>query len=241
MEALHVNGLDLAVGAVLLVSALLAFIRGFVHEVLSIAAWVGAVAASIYGLPYAQPFAHGLIPIGWAADAAAAAIIFLVVLFVLSAATHAVARAIQKTALNNLDRTLGFVFGLARAVAILAVGLIITDWLTDRQRPEWMRTAKTLPLIEVAADGLKAIVPSSFMVPPDIAKDGLRRANEALDAKKAFDSLSQPGGVLGAGAAARPATDVGQAGGGYQNRERLDMERLIQSKEGQEPAAEDKP
>ena len=35
IEGLPINGLDLTVGIVLLISALLAFIRGFVHEVLS--------------------------------------------------------------------------------------------------------------------------------------------------------------------------------------------------------------
>jgi membrane protein required for colicin V production len=224
IDNLPINGLDLAVGGVLLISALLAFIRGFVHEILSIAAWIGALLASIYGLPYAQPYAHKIIPIGWAADAAAAVILFLVVLFVLSIGTHAMAKAIQKTAFNNFDRTLGFVFGLGRAVVILAVGLIIADWLTDRDRPTWMRTAKTLPLIELAADELKAIVPPSFMAPADLAKDGARRLNDAVDAKKSFDALSQPKPASAAAPQTKPE--------GYDDKERRDMERLLNSNGG---------
>ena len=50
MDGLPINGLDLAVGIVLLISALLAFMRGFVHEVLSIAAWVGALLACLLSL-----------------------------------------------------------------------------------------------------------------------------------------------------------------------------------------------
>ena len=223
MDHLPINGLDLAVGIVLLVSALLAFVRGFVHEVLSVAAWVGALAAAIYGLPYAAPYAHKIIHLGWAADAAASALIFLVVLFVLSIGTHAVARAIQKTALNNADRTLGFVFGLARAVVILGVGLIISDWLTDHDRPDWMRNAKTLPLIETAAEEMKALVPASFMAPTTTVKNGSRTINEAADAKRGFDRLNQPGG------SAKAATP---AEGGYKDSERLDMERLLNSSEG---------
>lgn len=221
MQGLPVNGLDLAVGAILLISALIAFIRGFVHEVLSIAAWVGAVAAVIYGFSFVQPYARDLIPITWAADAATGAGIFLLVLLVLSIATHAVARAIQKSALNNLDRSLGFVFGIARAIVILAVGLVITDWLTERERPRWIETAKTLPVIEMAAEGLISVLPSSFL-PPVLAPKpaALIKAEEAIHTAKTLERLN------------RPAPSDGKektSDAGYQNRERRDIERLMES------------
>jgi membrane protein required for colicin V production len=192
MDNLPINGLDLAVGIVLLVSALLAFMRGFVHEVLSIVAWVGAVLAAIYGLVFVRPFARGIIPIDWAADAAAAVVIFLLVLLALSILTNAVARSIQKSALNNLDRSLGFVFGLARALVILGTGLIITDWLTNSGRPQWMARAKTLPVIELAANGLKAILPETFMVGEHAAKDGAAKIEKVIDAKETLERLTRP-------------------------------------------------
>ncbi len=218
IEGLPINGLDLAVCVVLLISALLAFIRGFVHEVLSVAAWAGALAAASYGLPYARPFAHKVIPFGWAADAAAATIIFLVVLIVLGMISHSVALRIQKSALNNIDRTLGFVFGLGRAVLILGVGLIVVDWLTDRDRPDWVRGAKTLPIIESAATGIKSLVPASFMAPSEAAREAARKAG-AADAKKAFDRLAAPAA----------AAEKGDKETTYQNNERRDMERLLRS------------
>lgn len=224
MQGLPVNGLDLAVGAILLISALIAFIRGFVHEVLSIAAWIGAVAAVIYGFEFVQPHARGLIPINWAADATAAVVIFLVVLLILSIATHAVARAIQKSALNNLDRSLGFVFGIARAVVILAVGLIITDWLTERERPRWIQTAKTLPVIEMAAEGLISVLPPSFMPPALTPRPAaLIRAEEAISNAEALERLNRPA------AAGAPAAKEKSAEAGYQNQERRDIERLMES------------
>jgi membrane protein required for colicin V production len=192
MDNLPINGLDLAVGIVLLVSALLAFMRGFVHEVLSIVAWVGAVLAAIYGLVFVRPFARGIIPIDWAADAAAAVVIFLLVLLALSILTNAVARSIQKSALNNLDRSLGFVFGLARALVILGTGLIITDWLTNSGRPQWMARAKTLPVIELASDGLKAILPETFMAGEHAAKDGAAKIEKVIDAKETLERLTRP-------------------------------------------------
>jgi membrane protein required for colicin V production len=185
MDSLPINGLDLAVGIVLLISALLAFMRGFVHEVLSIAAWVGAVLAAMHGLPFARP-------IEWAADAAAAVLIFLVVLLALSILTNAVSRSIQKSALNNLDRSLGFAFGLVRALVFLGIGLIITDWLTSGERPKWMARAKTLPIIEMSADGVKAVLPVTFMAANDAAKDGAAKINRALEHKETLDRLNLP-------------------------------------------------
>ena len=227
MDSLPINGLDLAVGIVLLISALLAFMRGFVHEVLSVAAWVGAVLAAIHGLPFARPIARGIIPIEWAADAVASVLIFLAVLLALSIVTNAVSRTIQKSALNNLDRSLGFVFGLARALAILGVGLIITDWLTTASRPIWMTRAKTLPIIELSADGLKAVLPATFMAAGDAAKDGAAKINKAVEAKQTLDRLNLPGLNVPEG---EKSTDKPETG--YQDKERRDMERLLQMNEG---------
>jgi membrane protein required for colicin V production len=235
MDQLPINGLDLAVGIILLISALLAFMRGFVHEVLSIAAWVGASLAAVRGLPFARPIARGIIPIDWAADAAAAVLIFLAVLLALSILTNAIARSIQKSALNNLDRSLGFVFGLLRALVILGIGLIITDWLTNSGRPQWMARAKTLPIIELAADGLKSILPPSFMAAGDAAKDGAAKINKAIEAKETLDRLNMP-----ALAVPDTADKNAKSESGYQDKERRDMERLIQTNEGA-PAEEKAP
>ena len=191
MDGFPVNGLDLAVGIVLLVSALLAFMRGFVHEVLSIAAWISAFLASVYGTALAQPISHSIIPITWAADATAAVIIFLVVLFALSIVTNSLAKTIQKSALNNLDRSLGFIMGLARAMVILAVGLLLMNWLVDTDgRPSWMTQAKSLPLIEMTADGLVAIIPDAFLAAESIAEDATQQVESVVKAKETVEKLA---------------------------------------------------
>lgn len=230
MDAIPINGLDLAVIVVLLVSALLAFMRGFVHEVLSIGAWVGAALAALYGLPLAQPLARKTIPIDWAADAAAVVVLFLIALLALSFVTSALSKTVQASALNNLDRSLGFVFGLARAAVILSILLIAADWLMDKSaRPDWMQKAKTLPAIELGSDVMKDLLPDSFMAAEDAAKEAAGSAKDALELKQTLDRLTAPtpsadpaqGGEK-AGPAPKPA---------YDDKERRDMERLLQSTE----------
>ncbi|MBM3514384.1 MAG: CvpA family protein, partial [Alphaproteobacteria bacterium] len=151
MSDLPINGLDLAVVAILLVSALIAFMRGFVHEVLSIGSWVGAVFGALYGLPLAQPVARKYIAIEWAADAAALVALFLILMLVLSLLTNALSKSVKTSGLSGLDRSLGVVFGLARGAVIIAVALMVSDWLMKREdRPSWMTSAKTLPMAQTA-------------------------------------------------------------------------------------------
>ena len=77
---------DLAIVGILLVSAVLAFARGFVHEVLSMAAWIGAAFAVVFGLPYARPIARQFISLPLLADVAAGGVIFIVALLIAVAA-----------------------------------------------------------------------------------------------------------------------------------------------------------
>ena len=118
MDSFPINGLDLAVLVILLLSALLAFMRGFVHEVLSVAAWIGAIFAVIYGLPELRHLARDTIPNSLIADSTTGVIIFLAVLVFLSMLTKILSKSIQASALNNLDRSLGFIYGLVRGAVI---------------------------------------------------------------------------------------------------------------------------
>ncbi|MBL8644614.1 MAG: CvpA family protein [Rhodospirillaceae bacterium] len=229
MDNLPINGLDAAVIVILLVSALLAFMRGFVHEVLSIGAWVGAALTALYGLPLAQPIARGMIPIDWAADAVASIVLFLGALLVLSLVTSALSKTVQASALNNLDRSLGFLFGLVRAAVILSIVLIAADWLMDKSsRPQWMQKAKTLPAIEVGADALKNLIPESFMAAKDAAKEAAGTAKDAMELKQTLDRLTTP---TPAAEPPKPDGAKPEEKPGYDNKERQDMERLLQSTE----------
>jgi membrane protein required for colicin V production len=193
MSQLPINGLDLAVGIILLVSALLAFMRGFVQEALSIGAWVGAAFGALYGLPFVQPTARRLIPLDWAADTAAVVVLFLAILFALSLVINLISSSVRRSGFNPLDRSLGFVFGLIRGGVILCVGLIIADWLvTPERRPDWMRSAKTRPLREEGAEALKGLLPRSFQRAGDTAKDAAAKIEAAAEAKRTLDRLNGP-------------------------------------------------
>ena len=57
MNSLPLPMVDLVVFAVVILSALFATLRGFTHEVFSIAGWLAAVLAVVFGLPVVRPYA----------------------------------------------------------------------------------------------------------------------------------------------------------------------------------------
>ena len=152
--------LDLAVLAIILVSALLSMLRGFSREVLAIASWAAAAAAAYYFYPVVQPYLAPYIHKEVIAQAAAAAVVFFATLIVVSLFTVRLSDAILDSKIGALDRTLGFAFGVARGFLLAVVAFAIFNWLvSEKQQPEWVRTAKTRPVLTETADKIVALLP----------------------------------------------------------------------------------
>lgn len=216
MAELPVNIVDITVAILILVSGLLAYVRGFVHETLSVAGWIGAIAATIYGFPYVRPYARDLIPHQVAADLVAGVAIFVVTLGVLSLITHAISRRVQGSALNVLDRSLGFVFGLARGAVLVALAYVAVEWMLPKpEQPPWLRAARSMPLIESGAALLKSLVPDNRMAGGNAATT----VDKAQEAQKALREMLTPD----------PRSPAAETPGAYGPRERRDMERLLES------------
>ncbi len=149
MSSLPINIVDLIVIAVLLLSALLALFRGIVKEVLSILGWVAALAATYFLFPVARDIARSYIESRLFADIAAGAALFLPTLILCSLATHWISEQVRASAVSAVDRSLGFLFGLARGALIVVVAFWVTDRLVaEDTRPAWLNEAKTRPLAE---------------------------------------------------------------------------------------------
>src|SRR5208283_5088433 len=132
--------LDLAVLAIVLVSALLALMRGFTREVLAILSWVGAAAAAYYFYPAALPHVRHYVPKENLATPVAIADVFLAALIVISIITVKVSDLILDSKIGALDRTLGFIFGAARGLLLAIVAFVFYSWLApDANQPEWVR------------------------------------------------------------------------------------------------------
>jgi membrane protein required for colicin V production len=220
------NALDIIVLAVIALSALFAFARGFVKEALSIAAWVGAALVALYGLPHARPFAKQFISSPMLADVAAGAALFIVSLIILSIITSMIAGTVKNSALSAVDRALGLVFGIVRGVLLVCVGFIALSWaIRGSDEPTWMRDARTRPFLASGAEFLKSFIPAETRERgAAAAADAQKTVEQAQEAEKLMRALSTP-----TPAAAQPgAKPAPTASTGYKSQERKQMDQLFQ-------------
>src|SRR3954463_9625532 len=156
-----VSILDLVVIGVVLISALLAAVRGFTREVLAIVAWVSAAAAAWFLHKAALPYAEQYINNKTIALVAAIGGIFILTLIVVSIITVKVSDLILDSRIGAIDRTLGFVFGAGRGLLICVIGWVFLSWLVQGKRPEGASGARSRPMLETTGNALVAMLPET--------------------------------------------------------------------------------
>lgn len=160
---------DAVVILVVLVSAMLAFNRGFVRETLAIAGWIAAAFVSFFFAPMISPL---VLEIPFLGDflrssctltaLASFVMVFGVALIVLSIFTPVLSSAVQATPLAAVDRGLGFVFGVARGFLLVAVIYLLYDLvITDSERIAMIENSASHALISDAATAIKEHAPTS--------------------------------------------------------------------------------
>lgn len=152
--------LDVILLVVMMISALLAMVRGFMREILSIASWAAAAIATVYAFSKIEPIAKQYINNDTVAKVVAIAGVFLGTLLVVSVLTIKISDMVLDSRIGALDRTLGFLFGLGRGLIIVVVAFVFFDWLVpDRSQPEWVRGAKSKVVLTGTGDWLKSMLP----------------------------------------------------------------------------------
>lgn len=180
MDNLPMNIVDLVVVVVLVLSALAGLMRGFVREVLSLAAWVGAAWVALTFYADAEAYVSQYLENKLAISVVAGGSLFVVALIVLMLVARLLASGIKKTALlGPLDRTLGLGFGLLRGAVVLGLAYLLTVQLateTDRE-PEWVAGSKLLPYVKVAGQVLESLAPARV----GRAREVLQRPQDILE------------------------------------------------------------
>jgi membrane protein required for colicin V production len=156
--------LDMIVIGVVLISALLAALRGFTREVLAIGSWAAAAVAAYVFHPQAIPLVQQYVTPNKSLHVPiAAGGIFLVTLLVAYFITSKLSDMILDSRIGALDRTLGFAFGAARGLLLAVVGFLFFSWLAqdERNHPTWVRDAKLKPILVSAGGTLKGFLPDN--------------------------------------------------------------------------------
>jgi len=152
--------LDIILLAVMLISGLLAMIRGFMREVLSIAAWAASAAATLYAYAKLLPTVKQYVNNDILAAVVTVAGVFLGTLIIVSIFTVRISDRILDSRIGALDRTLGFLFGLARGLLIMVVAFVFFDWLVPaKSQPSWIENAKSRVVLKGTGDWMISLLP----------------------------------------------------------------------------------
>jgi membrane protein required for colicin V production len=162
MVETSMNIFDLGVLIIVGLSALLSFFRGFVREILSLGAWMGAVVITLYMFPSATKFIEPHVGSAVIASGLASIGLFFVALISISIITGLVLKFLKTGAeVGLLDNLVGLCFGVARGVLIVAIAyFIMSVMIVEKDYPDWVKEAKTQPFIAKAATLVGKLTPS---------------------------------------------------------------------------------
>ncbi len=125
---------DGGVAVVILVSGILAYSRGFLREAMAILGWVAAAVLAFMLAPSVQPLVREIPFLGdFLGDSceltviAAFAAVFAVVLVLAALFTPLFSSFVRNSALGGVDQGMGFLFGVARGILLVAIALLVFD------------------------------------------------------------------------------------------------------------------
>lgn len=155
------SALDIFVILLLGGGALIGFVRGLVHEVFSLLAWVvGIVALKMFHTPVQAGLAG---PVGTETGAAALAfaLLFLPSFLMVKLLARSLGGRTRRSVLGPIDRSLGAGFGMLKGLLAATLVYLLANLATDvvygpeADRPDWMRDSRTFPLLN--ASGLAIV------------------------------------------------------------------------------------
>ena len=159
--------LDFVLFGIMFVSGLLALARGFIRELTSLVAW-GAAAFAAWRAFYFKPLVDIVAPHVDPAKPVMAQIIvaaaaFILVLIIVSIISVKFSDWVVDSRIGAFDRTLGFIYGLARGLIFVSIIYLFYGWIIPPDKQEdWVRNAMSLPVIRMVSTTI------TNYLPPDI-------------------------------------------------------------------------
>ncbi len=157
------TGFDIGVLLLVGLGAITGFMRGFVQEILALAAWV----ISLFAIHYLHtPLANLLAPyIGTSSGSAvlAFAILLLLPYAIIKLLANSFGEASRNSVLGPIDRLLGFGFGTMKGAIITVVAFSVVMLGYDVAwgvggRPQWITQSRSYPLVNASSEGLVKMI-----------------------------------------------------------------------------------
>ncbi|WP_170759672.1 CvpA family protein [Ruegeria lacuscaerulensis] len=153
---------DGVVALIIVVSGMLAYSRGFLREVLAIAGWVAAAVLAFIFAPQAVPLVKEIPVVGdFLRDSCELSVItgfaavFAIALIVVSIFTPLFSSIVQRSALGGLDQALGFFFGIARGILLVAIAFFVYDTVMTGQSYTIVDESRSAKVFEQFSDRIE--------------------------------------------------------------------------------------
>lgn len=221
------NYVDLIVFGIFVLSSLIGIARGFTREFFGVIAWIGALGATLFGIVASRPLVQGFITNPFIADIVSGLFIFIITLFLLGSLSRYLSLKVKASLLGGLDRSLGLVFGLARAAALLVIAYFVTSVVWNPEKwPEELKQSRAIPHLRDWALWLKDAIPKDLLKNLGLKSE---EKEEEAEFEQSIDrvvfALSQPQSITSSGKEASKQ--------GYETEQRDELNRLVE-KDGQQ-------
>ena len=151
--------LDIVIIVIIVLSALISVVRGFVKETISLVTWV---VAGILAFRYFAPLAGVLEPYVESStirNIAAFGFLFISTLVIGAIINFIMSQLVDRTGLSGTDKALGVLFGAARGVLIVTVIVLLAS-LTPMPEAPWWQDSAMMGFFQQLAAWLKGIIPA---------------------------------------------------------------------------------
>lgn len=162
--------IDGVVALIIVVSGILAYSRGFLREVLAIAGWVAAAVLAFIFAPQAVPLVKEIPVVGdFLRDSCELSVItgfaavFAVALIIVSIFTPLFSSIVQRSALGGLDQALGFFFGIARGILLVAIAFFVYDTVMTGQSYTIVDESRSAKVFEQFSDKIEEQNPEAAL------------------------------------------------------------------------------
>ena len=226
----QLSNLDVIILIIVALSALLAFYRGLIKEVLSIIGWVLLTILMIYVLPLLTPLFKDYIESGMMAGVAASVtifVVFFILWFIFTAYVTGKIRSLKK--LNLLDRMLGLFFGIMRAALLVVLCYIAIGWVVPlEEQPEFLTKSRYYKLAGTFAEPIEKMIPEETLDMIKV-KDKQEKSDKENELEKGFGELFEKLAQPKVKKAEEKSRIEAENKEGYENSERKDMDKLIEN------------
>ncbi|MCQ2914689.1 MAG: CvpA family protein [Alphaproteobacteria bacterium] len=159
-------GVDVFILAVVLLSGILSFSRGFTGEMLGVGAWILSGVVGFYAMPILEPMVLKYVDKPILANLISMTIVSIFVLVITTIVFNKITGKIRDSKLNRFDKFLGFVFGGVRGVIILVLIYFLIMTLAPKDLEKMQKESKLFVYLEQITTSVKKQLPESLFDNP---------------------------------------------------------------------------